>query len=303
MRRERGIASFVLLVAVVAGCSATGPGASAPGAGSAAGHSPADPAGSLGGASSSDAVGSADRAGASGGPVALTVFAAASLGNALGAVVPAYEAMHPGVTITVATGASSALRIQVEQGAPADLLLSADTANAVALARDGFAVGSVVPFAGNLLTVVVPLANPAGITTPADLARPGVRIVAAGDQVPISTYAVRVVANLAGLRGYPADFASRYAANVVSHEDDVGAVLAKVALGEGDAAIVYATDARGSSKVRSIQIPPAANVPATYAGVVVRATRHSAEAGAFLAWLAGPAGQAIMARFGFTAAP
>ncbi len=229
----------------------------------------------------------------------LTVLAAASLSTALADATRAYQSSHAGASFTVATGSSAALRVQIEQGAPADVFLSADTVNAQTLVGEGLADGAAVPFAGNVLTVVVPLANPAGVATPADLARPGLRIIAAGSQVPITKYAQQVVVNLARQPGYPADFVARYTANVVSHEDDVTAVLAKIELDEGDAAIVYVTDAKSSSKVVTIPIPAAANVPATYAGVVVRGSAHATAAAAFLSWLAGPEGQAILARFGF----
>jgi molybdate transport system substrate-binding protein len=229
----------------------------------------------------------------------LTVFAAASLGRVLEDATAAYESSHPGVTVTVSTGSSTALRTQIEQGAPADLLLSADTANPKALVDDGLAPGPPVDFARNLLTVVVPAANPAGIRGPADLARTGVRVVAAGDGVPITKYATQVVASLARQPGYPADFAARYAANIVSHEDDVAAVVAKVSLGEGDAAIVYVTDAAGASGIEAIPIPAAANAAAAYAGVVVGGSRQADEARAFLDWFTGADGRAILGRFGF----
>jgi len=233
----------------------------------------------------------------------LTVFAAASLQGVLDEVQAAYQAAHPGTTLTVSTGSSAALGTQIELGAPADVYLSADTANAQKLVADGFAAGSPVVFARNELTVIVPKDDPAGVTTPADLARPGVRIIAAGDAVPITKYANRLVANLAALPGYPADFAAAYAANVASREDDVKAVLAKVELGEGDAGIVYVTDAAASAKVRTIRVPDAANVPATYAGAVVKGSTHPDGARAFLDWFAGSGGQAILARFGFLPPP
>ncbi len=154
-------------------------------------------------------------------------------------------------------------------------------------------------FAGNLLTIIVPAGSPAGIATPADLAKTGVKVIAAGDAVPITKYATQLVANLAGQAGYPADFAAKYAANIVSKEDNVAAVVAKIELGEGDAGIVYVTDATSSTKVATIAVPDAANVPATYAGVVVKASANAAAGQAFLAWLAGPDGQAILASFGF----
>ena len=149
------------------------------------------------------------------------------------------------------------------------------------------------------LTVIVPTANPARITTPADLAKTGVKIVAAGDEVPITKYATQLVTNLAKEPGSPTDFAARYAANIVSREDNVKAVVAKIELGEGDAGIVYVTDARASTKVASVDVPESANVPASYAGVVVKASGDPVTAKRFLEWLAGPDGQAILAAFGF----
>ena len=217
----------------------------------------------------------------------------------MAAVKSAYEAEVPGTTLTVATDSSATLRTQIEQGAPADLFLSADQKNPQALADGGLADGAPVDFASNVLTIIVPAANPAAIASPADLAKPGVKIVAAGDEVPITKYATQAVANLAALAGYPADFAAGYAANVVSKEENVKAVVAKIELGEGDAAIVYVTDAMSSDGVKAIQIPPAANVVATYAGVAVKASGHATEAQALLAWLAGPTGAAILSKFGF----
>jgi molybdate transport system substrate-binding protein len=83
----------------------------------------------------------------------------------------------------------------------------------------------------------------------------------------------------------------------------VKAVVAKVELGEGDAAIVYVTDATASDTVDALEVPEGANVPATYAGVVVKDSAHAAAAAAFLDWLTGPEGQAILADDGFLPAP
>jgi molybdate transport system substrate-binding protein len=219
----------------------------------------------------------------------LTVFAAAY------ALAP-----HP-ARLAVSTDSSAALEAKLEQGAAADLFLSADTSNPARLAAAGLTAGDPVPFAGNRLAVVTPPGNPAAIGSPADLARAGVKVVAAGDAVPISEYARRLVANLAREPAYPTDFAGRYAANVVSKEDNVGAVLSKVELGEADAGIVYATDAEAAGpKVHEVAVPDRANVLATYAGAVLRASPRADAARAFLAWLAGPDGQAVLGPLGFT---
>jgi molybdate transport system substrate-binding protein len=253
---------------------------------------------------SSGAPGSSGSSVAAGGSSAeLTIFAAASLKDALAAVKGAYEAAVPGTTLTIATDSSSTLRTQIEQGAPADLFLSADQKNPQTLVDAGLTDGPAVDIAGNLLSVIVPADNPAGIATPADLARAGIKIVAAGEDVPITTYAEQLVDNLGALPGYPAGFSQAYAANVITREQNVKAVTAKIELGEGDAAIVYVTDAATSKGVATIDVPEGVNVPATYAAVVVAASTRHGQAHAFLDWLVGPSGVAVMARFGFLPPP
>jgi molybdate transport system substrate-binding protein len=245
---------------------------------------------------------SAASAAPPGGDLELQVYAAASLRDAVMQATSVYAAAHPGTTFAVSTDSSAALETKIELGAPADLFLSADTANAQRLVDKGLAVGGMTVFASNHLTIIVPAGDPAGIESPLDLTRSGVKVIAAGAEVPITKYAEQLVANLARQPGYPADFAARYAANVVSREDNVGAVAAKIALGEGDAGIVYVTDARAAAtKVRAIDVPESANVTATYGGDVVSSSAHEGAAAAFLAWLAGPDGQAILATFGFLA--
>lgn len=232
----------------------------------------------------------------------ITVFAAASLGPALAKIGPAYAAATPGVALIVSTESSAALATQIEHGAPADVFLSADTRNAERLVSSGVADGAAVPFARNGLAIVVPDGNPGRIRSPADLARPGVKVIAAGEDVPISGYAAELVGRLARLPGYPADFARGYTTNVVSREDSVAGVLAKVELGEGDAGIVYLTDVAASGGVETIPIPSEVAVVATYAAVVVRGpdTRAAAD---FVEWLVGPDGQAILAAHGFVPVP
>jgi molybdate transport system substrate-binding protein len=241
---------------------------------------------------------SADRSSATA-ATSLRVYAAASLKGALTKIEPAYETAHGGVTLAISTDSSAALETKIEQGAPADVFLSADTANPQKLVDHGLSAGSVVPFASNRLTVIVPTTNPASITSPGDLAKSGVKVIAAGPSVPITQYANQLVEKLATLPASPRDFAARYEANIVSREDNVAAIVTKVALGEGDAGIVYATDAKTSASVAAVTIPDAANITATYGGVVLAASSNPAQAADFLRWVAGPDGQAILRSFGF----
>jgi len=231
----------------------------------------------------------------------LTVYAASSLSDAVNSLTAAYTAALPETKFTISTGSSTGLRTQIEQGAKADLFLSADIKNPQALIDAGLADGPATNFAANALAIVVPKGNPAGLAGPFDLARDGVKLVAAGDAVPIAAYATTLVNNLAAQPGAPPDFAAQYAGNVISQEEDVKSVLTKVELGDADAAIVYATDAESASdKVDVISIPDSAQVSAVYSGVVTKASSSTNAAHAFLEWLAGADGQKALASFGFT---
>jgi molybdate transport system substrate-binding protein len=236
----------------------------------------------------------------SGRNVSLTVFAASSLKDVFTALGDAWDQRRQ---MRYSFDSSSALAAQIQQGAPGDIFASADTKNPDALAAAGLTLGPSVPFAGNTLVIIVPADNPASIGKPADLANPGVRIVAAGPDVPITEYADQAVANLAKLPGYPAGYAARVGANAVSREDNVAAVVAKIALGEGDAAIVYATDAKTSNQVRAITIPAEANVTATYAAVALTSGTNQSVSPGFLDWLKGPVAQGILADHGFLPPP
>ncbi len=235
------------------------------------------------------------------GTAELTVFAAASLRTALERLEPAWEEQTPAAPITLAMDSSAALRVQIEQGAEADAFLSADPADAAALARVGLA-NQPVPFASNTLVIVVPLDNPQAVRSPADLGNHGLRIVAAGEDVPLTRYAREVVDRLAGIDGYPDEFVAAYEINVASREDNARAVLAKVELGEGDAASVYATDARGSDRVQVIPIPSEAQAAVTYAAVALRGP-DEARATELITWLREPGAQAILADAGFLPPP
>lgn len=231
----------------------------------------------------------------------LTVYAASSLSDAVNSLTAAYTTAHPETKFTISTGSSTGLRTQIELGAKSDLFLSADTKNPQALIDGGLADGPATNFAANELAIVVPKGNPAGLTGPYDLARDGVKLVAAGEAVPITAYATTLVNNVAAQPGAPPDFAAKYAGNVISQEEDVKSVLTKVQLGDADAAIVYATDAKSASdNVDVIAIPDPAQVSAVYSGVVTKASSSTDAAHAFLTWLAGPDGQIALASFGFT---
>jgi molybdate transport system substrate-binding protein len=231
----------------------------------------------------------------------LTVFAASSLRDVFLDLGDAYGTSNRDVSLTFSFDATNALRAQIEQGARADVFAAADATTPQGLTDAGLAAAPVV-FAGNHLAIVTP-AGDTRIDEPADLARPGLRVVAAAADVPITRYADRALDRLGRLPGSGPRFADRVHENVVSREDNVRAVLAKIELGEGDAAIVYASDAAASDAVRIVAIPAAADVTVSYAAVSIRGSEHPELAAAFVEWLSGPDPVPHLRSHGFTTPP
>ncbi len=231
----------------------------------------------------------------------LRVFAAASLTEAFTEAGRAFEAAHPGVAVTFNFAGSQALRTQLAQGARADLLASADEETMAAAQRDGTIAGEPRVFARNRLVLIVPAANPSGIARLQDLARPGVKLVLAGPQVPVGAYARQSLAAMERDPAFGPGFAQRVLGNVVSEETNVKQVVAKVQLGEADAGIVYASDVTPAARdaVRAIEIPDRLNVVARYPIALVRGAADAATARAFVDFLLSPTGQAILAHHGF----
>jgi molybdate transport system substrate-binding protein len=221
---------------------------------------------------------------------AVTVFAAASLTGAFEEVAEAFEEANPGVEVTLNFAASSALVQQIDEGAPADVFASADAANMQKALDAGSIAGEPQVFATNELQIVVEPGNPKGITGVADLAEPGVIYVTAAPDVPIGSYSAMVLQK-AGVIVSPS-----------SLERDVRAVVTKVTSGEADAGIVYATDVKAAgAKAEGIDIPAELNVAATYPVAVTEAAANTAAATAWIGFLTGPDGRAILAEHGFGA--
>lgn len=228
----------------------------------------------------------------------LAVFAASSLTEAFAELEAELERAEPGLDVVVSTGGSQALRVQIEQGAPADVFASANAEHIDALVSAGLVKQS-LPFAEGELVLVVPAANPAGLASLEDLPTAR-RIVLGSPEVPVGQYA-RTLLELADGR-YGAGFRARVEERVVSLEPNVRQVLAKVELGEADAAIVYRSDVIASRAVTVIAIPTELAVPARY---YVGAITDAAEADAaerFVERLRSPAGRAVLERHGLRAA-
>ena len=210
-----------------------------------------------------------------------TVFAAASLTDAFPKVAPHARYSFAG---------SNALAAQIRQGAPADVFASANMALPLALHADGFCSKAVV-FTRNTLVLIVPRSNPAAIRSVYDLRRKGLKLVIADKGVPVGSYTLQVLKNMN---------LTDVLKNVVSRETDVREVLAKIALGEGDAGFVYSTDARTvPKKVRVLKLPAWAQPKVQYGICIVSRSSNKPVAQAFVKRVLSPAGQKILLRYGF----
>ena len=179
----------------------------------------------------------------------LTVLAAASLTDAYEDLGQRFESEHD-VDVTFSFGSSTDLAAQAADGAPGDVLATADQTS-MQVAEDAGVTGDVTTFATNVLVIVTPPGNPAGIRSLDDLA--GTTWVRCADEAPCGRVALDVL-DAHGVTAEPA-----------SLEDDVRATLDKVISGEADAGLVYASDAvAAGDDVTTVEIPGAEEQPTSY---------------------------------------
>jgi molybdate transport system substrate-binding protein len=218
----------------------------------------------------------------------ITVFAASSLAGAFTELAEDFETRNPRTDIVLNFAGSSALAAQIIQGAPVDVFASADTENMARLVTDGRIDGGPTFFAANSAVIIVEKGNPRGITGVADLARPGLVVVACAVEVPCGRYARSVLDN------------TGVEARLSSFEDNVRAVVTKVVLGEADAGIVYLTDALATGDSAGwIDIPADVNVIARYPIAVLKDAKNATVARAFIDFVSSPRGRAILVAHGF----
>jgi len=232
----------------------------------------------------------------------LTVFAAASLTEAFTEIGRQFEAAYPGVTVTYNFAGSQQLAQQLGQGAPADVFASANTKQmAVAIEAGRVSDGAPQLFAHNRLVVVYPTDNPAQITDLSDLARPGVVLILAAGEVPVGRYSLEFLGKAGQDPAFGAEFKEAVLSNVVSYEQTVKAVFTKVALGEGDAGIVYSSDISqdNAGKVNRLEIPDSLNTIADYPIAPVTDAANPELAQVFIDFVRGIEGQAALAGYNF----
>ncbi len=231
-------------------------------------------------------------------PDTLRVLAASSLAESFRDLEVEFERAHPELDVVTSFAGSQVLRLQLEQGARADVLASANEDHLRALREQGL-VGASRIFAQNELVVIVPRENPAGIERFEDLPRAS-RLVLGSEAVPVGEYARRLLSRAAERFGD--QFTRRVLSHVVSEESNVRLVRAKVELGEADAALVYRTDAAAAEALRVVPIPEPLGVLARYAIAVVARSAQPSGARAFLDFVLSAPGRRVLAARGFVVA-
>ena len=237
----------------------------------------------------------AERGGAaSGNPAAsaetqtLTVFAAASLKTTFTELGQQFESSHAGTKVTFSFAGSSDLVTQIQQGAPADVFASADTKNMDKARADNLVQGDPVTFASNTLEIAVPPDNPATITSFADLAEDGVKVVICAPQVPCGSATHKV------------ETASGVTLKPVSEESSVTDVLNKVTSGEADAGLVYKTDVKSAGdKVLGVPFPVSSEAVNVYPIAVLTGGENADLAREFVDLVTSVEGQQVLADAGF----
>jgi molybdate transport system substrate-binding protein len=229
----------------------------------------------------------------------VTVFAAASLTDAFNEIGQAFQNDYPGASVTFNFGGSNTLRAQLDQGASADVFASADQAQMDMAQQNGDLAGDPQVFAHNLLTVIVPAANPQGVQGVCDLAKPGLRFVTSQPSVPVGQY-TQTMLQKATPNPCGASFQSQVQSNTVSQETDVRQLVAKVQLGEADAGVSYTTDVTPQvrDQVTEIDIPDSLNTLASYPIALANGANPTGGQ-AFVDYVLSPTAQDILARWGF----
>ena len=230
----------------------------------------------------------------------LMVFAAASLAGPFQEIGKRFESQHSGLQVRFNFAGSQQLAAQLEQGARADVFASADERWMLHVSRADLLAGEPVVFARNRLVLIIPRSNPGRLRRLQDLARPGIKLVIGAGTVPVGAYTLQVIENLGRADGFESSYARRVLANVVSQEDNVRAVVAKVQLGEADAGFVYRSDVSAALEryVRMFPIPDRHNIVAIYPIAPTRGSRDPELARAFIEMVTSEAAQAVLERHG-----
>lgn len=231
----------------------------------------------------------------------ILIYAASSLTDPFNRIKADLEASNPGLKITYSFGGSNTLRAQLEQGAKADVFASANQTEMDNALKSNLVADKGQVFARNRLVVILPKSNPGKITKLQDLANPGVKFVTAAKDVPVGGYTLTALDKMSKDPGFSPDFSTKVQANFVSQESNVKQVVSKVQLGEADAGICYLTDISASVQkdITTLDIPDQFNTLASYPISALKGAANSAGATAFVQYITGAQGQAVLKTYGF----
>jgi molybdate transport system substrate-binding protein len=229
----------------------------------------------------------------------LTVLAASSLIDAFGELANRFEEQNPGVKVKQSFESSSTLLAQIQQGAPADVFASAAEEEMNTAVKDGLVEGEPEVFVKNREIVMVPVDNPANIRRFRDVAKPDVKLVLAGKDVPAADYALEILGKAKG--EYGAGFERDVLSKVVSRESDVRASVNRVVVGDADATFGYASDYTPDirDKVKIVPIPPDLNIVATYPIAALEGAKSPELAKKWVELVTSEEGQRVLEKWNF----
>jgi len=218
----------------------------------------------------------------------ITVFAAASLKESFTTLGKDFEKAHPGTKVTFSFGGSDSLAASITGGAPADVFASASpkTMKVVTDAKDN--AGAPATFVRNQLEIATLPGNPDKVASLKDLTDKDLKVVLCDKTVPCGAAAEKALT------------ASKLKLTPVSYEEDVKSALNKVVLKEADAAVVYRTDVRAAGdKVEGVEFPESADAINAYPIALLKESKNTETAKAFIALVRSAEGQKVLTAAGF----
>ena len=219
--------------------------------------------------------------------------------NAFGELAKTFEKQNPGVEVRQSFESSSTLLTQIQQGAPADVFASAAEDEMDTAINDGLVAGEPEVFVKNREVIMVPKDNPAHIRTLQDVARPGVRLVLAQEDVPAADYALEILDKANNT--YGSTFKRDVLSNIVSREADVRASVNRVVVADADATFGYASDYTPDirERVQLIEIPKDLNIVATYPIAATKDAKSPQLAQQWVELVLSEEGQRVLKKWGF----
>jgi molybdate transport system substrate-binding protein len=239
-------------------------------------------------------------------PTAVVVFADSALARPFAELASDFMlASHDATGVSYRFDSPATLGMLLQQGADADVFASAEPRQMDTLRQAGRIDGMNDVLTRDRLVVVVSAANPQGLHSLEDLARPGVRFVVPEPANPTTAAVLATFDKASADPAYGAEFRARAERNILARDGDARFVVGRIARGEVSAGVVYASDAAADDARASLQvidIPDAVNTPLDYSIAVIKAGTNARGGHAFMTYALSARAQAIFTRWGFTRA-